>query len=274
MTHRRLDPAGARRPTDAVAGLRTGLRAAPRRSPDRAATRERSGPWRRGVSTGHARWLTEHEAEGAARVMHVPEGRVVTRARGHRQRTASSVKASRRRPPAQGGDRSGRRLDPPRIRARRSRSSCRFTGEVLVERLLPPGPELFVAVRTDTIVPVLVVGLGGALAEALDASTVLPLPVTRRRGRRRAARRRPQDRARSPSRATHVALEQRPARCSSSTPSSRRHRRRCRRRRPTEEDPHERHRRPARRGRPARSRSASSPPRRGTPSSSAAATTA
>jgi acetyl-CoA synthetase len=48
---------------------------------------------------------------------------------------------------------------------------------VLVERMAPPGAEVIVSVRRDGFVPVLVVGLGGVLAEALDDVAVLPLPV-------------------------------------------------------------------------------------------------
>ncbi len=48
---------------------------------------------------------------------------------------------------------------------------------LLVERMAPPGVELLVAVRTDAVIPVLVVGLGGVWTEALDEVAVLPLPV-------------------------------------------------------------------------------------------------
>jgi acetate---CoA ligase (ADP-forming) len=49
---------------------------------------------------------------------------------------------------------------------------------VLVERMAAPGVELIVAVRRDAVVPVLVVGLGGVYAEALDDVAVVPLPAT------------------------------------------------------------------------------------------------
>jgi hypothetical protein len=44
--------------------------------------------------------------------------------------------------------------------------------------MAPPGAELLVAVRADTLVPVLVIGLGGVWAETLDDVAVLALPVT------------------------------------------------------------------------------------------------
>ena len=47
----------------------------------------------------------------------------------------------------------------------------------LVERMAEPGVEVFVAARGDGIVPVLIVGLGGALAEALDDIAIVPLPA-------------------------------------------------------------------------------------------------
>jgi succinyl-CoA synthetase beta subunit len=39
------------------------------------------------------------------------------------------------------------------------------------------GVEVIVAARADGVVPVLVVGLGGALAEALDDVAIVPLPA-------------------------------------------------------------------------------------------------
>jgi acetate---CoA ligase (ADP-forming) len=50
-------------------------------------------------------------------------------------------------------------------------------GRVLVERMAPPGVELFVAARADAVVPALVVGLGGIWTEALDDVAIVPLPA-------------------------------------------------------------------------------------------------
>ncbi len=49
---------------------------------------------------------------------------------------------------------------------------------ILVEQMAPPGTELLVSVRTDAVVPALVVGLGGIWVEALDDIAIVPLPAT------------------------------------------------------------------------------------------------
>jgi acyl-CoA synthetase (NDP forming) len=51
----------------------------------------------------------------------------------------------------------------------------------LVERMEMPGLEVFVAARSDGVVPAVVVGLGGALAEALDDVAIVPLPANAER---------------------------------------------------------------------------------------------
>jgi acetyl-CoA synthetase len=51
--------------------------------------------------------------------------------------------------------------------------------EVLVEAMAPPGEELFVAVRYDAVVPVLVIGRGGTDVERHDDVTIIPLPAPR-----------------------------------------------------------------------------------------------
>jgi hypothetical protein len=43
--------------------------------------------------------------------------------------------------------------------------------------MAPPGAELLVSVRTDAVVPALVVGLGGVWTEALDDVAIVPLPA-------------------------------------------------------------------------------------------------
>jgi acetyl-CoA synthetase len=50
-------------------------------------------------------------------------------------------------------------------------------GAVLAERMAPSGAELLVAARADTIVPVLVIGLGGIWTELLDDVAIVPLPA-------------------------------------------------------------------------------------------------
>jgi acyl-CoA synthetase (NDP forming) len=48
---------------------------------------------------------------------------------------------------------------------------------LLVERMAEPGVELLVSARTDAVVPVLTVGLGGIWTEALGDAAVIPLPA-------------------------------------------------------------------------------------------------
>lgn len=48
---------------------------------------------------------------------------------------------------------------------------------VLVEAMVPPGDEIFVAVRYDAVVPVLIVGKGGTDVERHDDVTIVPLPA-------------------------------------------------------------------------------------------------
>jgi acetyl-CoA synthetase len=50
-------------------------------------------------------------------------------------------------------------------------------GRVLAERMAPPAVELLVAARSEEIVPVLVLGLGGIWTELLDDVAVIPLPA-------------------------------------------------------------------------------------------------
>ena len=50
-------------------------------------------------------------------------------------------------------------------------------GCVLAERMAPPGTELMIAVRTDAIVPALVLALGGIWTELLDDVAIVPLPA-------------------------------------------------------------------------------------------------
>jgi acyl-CoA synthetase (NDP forming) len=48
---------------------------------------------------------------------------------------------------------------------------------VLVEQMAEPGIELLVAARRDSVVPCLVVGLGGVWVELVGDATVIPLPA-------------------------------------------------------------------------------------------------
>jgi acetyl-CoA synthetase len=52
-----------------------------------------------------------------------------------------------------------------------------MVGDVLVERMADPGPELLVAARRDAVVPALVVAFGGVWTELLDDVAIVPLPA-------------------------------------------------------------------------------------------------
>ena len=69
-----------------------------------------------------------------------------------------------------GGSPRGRRAPPlpPRRRG----------ATLLVEAMGGGGPELLFAARRDGVVPVLVVGLGGVWAEAIDDVALVPLPAS------------------------------------------------------------------------------------------------
>jgi hypothetical protein len=52
-----------------------------------------------------------------------------------------------------------------------------YDGCVLAERMASPGAELMIAVRTEAIVPALVLALGGIWTELLDDVAIVPLPA-------------------------------------------------------------------------------------------------
>ena len=58
---------------------------------------------------------------------------------------------------------------------------AQFEPKILVEAMANPGDELFVAVRSDAIVPVLTIGRGGTHVERLDDVAIVPLPADRAR---------------------------------------------------------------------------------------------
>jgi acetate---CoA ligase (ADP-forming) len=134
------------------------------------------------------RWLAEHETKALLRAAGIPvvEGRVVT---GEDDAVAAlgelggpvAVKLSS--PELQHKTATGAlALDVTHeagVRAaHRALTSRTGGGQVLVERMAPPGAELIVAVRRDAVVPALIVGIGGIHAEAFDDVGVVPLPAT------------------------------------------------------------------------------------------------
>jgi acetyl-CoA synthetase len=189
----------ADRGVPAVAGLRTALACAqalriplaePRRLLEIGAAcgqaKRASGAEHPGAEDG---WLDEAEAKEILRVsgLSVPEGRVVwseddcvraTRELGGP--VALKLCHPRLLHKAAAGavalgvhDEAEVRDEYRRLTAAPAADGARM----LVERMAPSGAELLVAARADAVVPALVVGLGGALAEALDDVAIVPLPA-------------------------------------------------------------------------------------------------
>jgi acetyl-CoA synthetase len=174
----------------AVAGLRTGLAcaAALQAAPaDAARLREMAAATTR-AGRASGRWLAEHEVKARLRAAGLPvvDGRLVA---GEEDAVAAlaelggpvAVKLSSpelRHKTAAGALALDLPAEPDVRAAWRALAGRNGGADVLVERMAPPGAELIVAVRRDAVVPALVVGLGGAWAEALDDVAVVPLPVT------------------------------------------------------------------------------------------------
>jgi succinyl-CoA synthetase beta subunit len=198
----------------AVAGLRTGVAcAAALSSPAADAARLRAIA---GVVSSRrpGRWMAEHEAKALLRScgVAVVEGRTAGTEeeagevfRALDGPVAVKVSSAALRHKAQAGALALGVTDEAEVRAvwRRFRGggtgnikgfdasshtplepSLNAQFEVLIERMAPPGAELLVAVRTDAVVPALVLGLGGIWTEALDDVAIVPLPATPARAER------------------------------------------------------------------------------------------
>jgi acetate---CoA ligase (ADP-forming) len=195
----------------AVAGLRTGVAvAAALQTPPADPARLRSiAEACRGAARGSGRWLAEHEAKALLRARGVPvvggrlalnEDEAVAAWREFAGPVALKVSDAALRHKTQIGalaldvtDEAGVREAFRRLAgvdAARIASPNNPTGHaslnaevdpatpILVEQMAPPGAELLVSVRTDAVVPALVVGLGGIWVEALDDIAIVPLPAT------------------------------------------------------------------------------------------------
>jgi acyl-CoA synthetase (NDP forming) len=190
----------------AIAGLRTGIAvaaalAAP--SPDASRLRAMAAAC---CPVGASSWLAEHEAKALLRARGVPvvggrlalnEDEAVAAFRELASPVALKVSSPSMRHKTQAGaialdvrDEPGVREAFRRLGAVGTRLSCTdnptaqttpFNAGVLVETMAPPGAEIFVAVRTDAVVPVLVVGRGGVDVEALDDVAIVPLPADEQR---------------------------------------------------------------------------------------------
>jgi acetate---CoA ligase (ADP-forming) len=155
---------------------------------------------------GASSWLAEHEAKALLRARGVPvvggrlalnEDEAVAAFRELASPVALKVSSPSMRHKTQAGaialdvrDEPGVREAFRRLGAVGTRLSCTdnptaqttpFNAGVLVETMAPPGAEIFVAVRTDAVVPVLVVGRGGVDVEALDDVAIVPLPADEQR---------------------------------------------------------------------------------------------
>jgi len=181
----------------AIAGLRTGIAVAAALAaplPDAARLRAMAAACRPRVES---RWLAEHEAKALLRARGVPVvgGRLALNedeavAAFHELAAPVALKVSSpsmRHKTAAGAIALDVR-DEPGVREAFHRLANGSPGEtrgltplVLVEQMAAPGVEIFVAVRTDAVVPVLVVGRGGIHVEALDDVAIVPLPADVRR---------------------------------------------------------------------------------------------
>jgi acetate---CoA ligase (ADP-forming) len=187
----------ARSGVAAAAGLRTGVQCAAAMrlalgDPERLrqiaeAARAVVGVRNRAVAS---RWLSEHESKELLRGagIAVVEGRTVAGA-DDAVRALSELggpialklsAASVQHKSELGGVQVGL-TDEARVRAAYeplAALAAEHHGEVLAERMAPPGVELLIAARTDAVVPALVLGLGGIWTELLDDVAIVPLPAS------------------------------------------------------------------------------------------------
>jgi acetyl-CoA synthetase len=179
----------------AAAGLRTGLRCAAVGSPtvtEPARLREIAATARavrEGVDLGAGNWLAEHEAKALLRSygVAVPDGRIVSDeddAVAALRELGPSVVLKLSSAVVQHKSELGGVVvglsssDEVRDAYRRLGTlATQYDGCVLAERMAAPGVELMVAVRTDAIVPALVLALGGVWTELLDDVVIVPLPA-------------------------------------------------------------------------------------------------
>jgi acetyl-CoA synthetase len=187
----------ARAGVAAAAGLRTGVRCAaamrlaagdPARMSEVAAVARAAAAARAGDGAG--RWLSEHESKELLRGagIGVVGGRTVADADDAVRALAElggAIALKLSAPSVQhkselGGVELGLG-DAAAVRdayARVAALAAAHNGEVLAERMAPPGIELLIAARTDAVVPALVLGLGGIWTELLDDVAIVPLPAS------------------------------------------------------------------------------------------------
>ncbi|MSX01573.1 MAG: hypothetical protein F2813_00255 [Actinobacteria bacterium] len=135
-------------------------------------------------------WLAEHEAKALLRErgLAVPDGRIVDSPADAAAALSElggpvAIKLSGRdlRHKSELGALELNVADETAARAAHERLSAlpaASDAEVLVEAMAPTGVEMIVAARTDAVVPVLTVGLGGIWTELLGDAAVIPLPAS------------------------------------------------------------------------------------------------
>jgi acetyl-CoA synthetase len=180
-----------------VAGLRAGLRcaAALRHAPGDPGRLHEIAATARAVACGSTAdqgagvWLSEAESKQLLREagVTVPNGRVVTDADdavaalnelGAPVVLKLSSAAVQHKTELGGVELNLRTEAEVRLAyARLAGLAVTHSGQVLAEQMAPSGAELLVAARADTIVPVLVIGLGGIWTELLDDVVIVPLPA-------------------------------------------------------------------------------------------------
>jgi acyl-CoA synthetase (NDP forming) len=177
----------------AIAGLRTGVAVAAALAappPDAARLRSMAAAAR---PAGPSRWLAEHEAKALLRERGVPvvdgllasnEDEAVAAFRSLAGPVALKLSSPDVRHKTAIGAIALDVRDEPAVRAAYRRVTNGPPGEtrgqtplVLVEQMATPGAEIIVAVRTDAVVPALVIGRGGVDVEALDDVAIVPLPA-------------------------------------------------------------------------------------------------
>jgi acetate---CoA ligase (ADP-forming) len=175
-----------------VAGLRAGLACAealqssagdPRRLREIAAVAAAS------ASAGEPLWLSEHESKELLRSngVRVPDGRLLTSeddAIGAITELGAPLalklsSASVQHKTELGAVELNLNSETQTLAAYRRLEALTAThgGAVLAERMAAPGVELLVAARADTIIPVVVIALGGIWTELLDDVVIVPLPA-------------------------------------------------------------------------------------------------
>jgi acyl-CoA synthetase (NDP forming) len=190
----------------AIAGLRTGVAVAAALAAPPGDARRLREIAAHAVRRTPGRWLAEHEAKALLRSRGVPvvRGRLALTeddavAAFHELGSPVALKVSApqvQHKTAIGGialdvrDEAGVREAFRRLGAVHARIACtdnptadpapvnaQFEPHILIEEMTNSGEELFVAVRHDAVVPVLVIGKGGTDVERYDDVEIIPLPT-------------------------------------------------------------------------------------------------